>query len=186
MHVFLLFYVPHHPGFGFINSSPDPFLDINGLTESLESTVLATDQIIPEHKVLVLFTFTLWLYFSWTFFLFKCILRLWLIFNQPQFPLQSDHEGDETIVEEDKTHVDDSMLINETVHEKTIEVKENEANEERVSSDETEETPAAPLASLEPDPAPLASLESTTSSELPSMWKLKVCAMMRHWFYAFL
>lgn len=83
--------------------------------------------------------------------------------------MQSDHEGDETIVEEDKTHVDDSMLINETVHEKTIEVKENEANEERVSSDETEETPAAPLASLEPDPAPLASLESTTSSELPSM-----------------
>ena len=100
--------------------------------------------------------------------------------------MQSENDGDATIIQEedsitahngDEEETDDNEDINETVHEKTIESKENElANEERVTSvdeapqeeEEAKTEVVAPLASLEPDPAPLASLEST-SSEMPSV-----------------
>ena len=78
------------------------------------------------------------------------------------FKFQSENDADKTLVVEEK-----SEDINETVvHEKTLE--ENEAiAEEKVEKIEAEE--AAPLASMEHDPAPLASLDSTASSEMPSI-----------------
>lgn len=76
------------------------------------------------------------------------------------FKFQSENDADKTLVVEEK-----SEDINETVvHEKTLE--ENEAiAEEKVEKIEE----AAPLASMEHDPAPLASLDSTASSEMPSI-----------------
>jgi len=83
--------------------------------------------------------------------------------------LQSDNP-DNTIVEEANHEHEEEMQDDqdETVLEKTLEMKENEANEERVTCVDDEVKPvAAPLASSEPDEAPLASLEST--SEFSSM-----------------
>ena len=47
----------------------------------------------------------------------------------------------------------------------------NEEKIEKVTSVDEPMDEEAPLASMESDPAPLASLDSATSSELQSMWK---------------
>merc|ERR1712029_270913 len=130
------------------------FLDqaVNGVSESLESTVLSdqadqtTLEIIPEHKVFVLF----------------CPIYFPISLNIT-FPLKEvGHETlktDETVVHEKTLEIHDE-------NEKTIEAHENELNEEKVEKVTSVDEPMdeeAPLASMESDPAPLASLDSATS-----------------------
>jgi len=133
--------------------------DVNGIAESLESTVITdhindqTTEIIPD--------------------------------------LKNDLDGDITLTVEDNNHHDDTANndqenddVNETViHEKTIletttkvkneistAVTDAKVDEQILDeSKEVLEEVQAPLASMESDPAPLASLDSANSSDLQSM-----------------
>ena len=110
------------------------------------------------------------------------------------FHLQSEHENDDTIIDEDTADktADITEEQNETTvlesTDKTIELheSENSTNEDEkvtcvdepntknvvdVADDDNDVNgvDGAPLASMESDPAPLASLESSTTAEMPSM-----------------
>ena len=84
------------------------------------------------------------------------------------FQNEVGNTADETLV----AHSADETVVHEKTleeNEKTIEAHENEMNEEKVTCVDEPEPEIAPLASMESDPAPLASLDSATSSELQSM-----------------
>ena len=108
---------------------------------------------------------------------------------------QNELDGDITLTVEDNNHHDDTANndqendddVNETViHEKTIletstkpikseiftAVTDATVDEQSLDESKVEvlEEVQAPLASMEHDPAPFASLESANSSDLQSMW----------------
>ena len=85
------------------------------------------------------------------------------------FQNEASEVGDETLILTDETVVHEKTL---EINEKTIEAHENELNEEKVEKVTSVDEPMdeeAPLASMESDPAPLASLDSITNSDLQSM-----------------
>merc|ERR1719438_276763 len=109
---------------------------VNGVSESLESTVLS-DQADQTTLEII-----------------------------PEHKNEPSEVGDETL-KTDETVVHEKTL--EIHDEKTIEAHENELNEEKIEKVTSVDEPMdeeAPLASMESDPAPLASLDSATSSEL--------------------